>query len=441
MAALESQMSILRKEDEDILKELAGVVYPILALPNEITSEIFVQYVDSGRTPKSPLCLASVCSLWRALALSNSSLWTKFNSGWRRYDLTNLLRIWLPRAGGLPLHLKITLPQSSAQSADILRTLWQYSAQWHSLEIRAPGRITFPDDIPGPFLHSPSLLNFTWRPPLRPRMLGRPYLCFPMRLSFAKCIWNGSPSETGSLYRLSRTPNLEDFEFTCEARNSGPNPAPPPPLILPHLRSIRLCGEHGPELLNYLVLPALEFIEIGFTDESTDEIEGMIARSGCTPRRLDFYMYEPGFERIYRCMTAMPSLRVLEMRCPGGSAADYRDFFDTLAQDLSILPALETLEITHCRAEIELPTLVRMLEARAMGEGKLKSFSLLFEDDGGHESGADLVELAEGVDHALDGIRGLRSQGLKVNIKSNIEWLSESISSQFIAAMGEDNRS
>ncbi|KAJ7652761.1 hypothetical protein DFH06DRAFT_994857, partial [Mycena polygramma] len=351
-------------------------------------------------TRQSPLCLASVCSLWRALALSNCSLWTKFNSGWRRYDLTNLLRIWLPRAGSLPLHLKITLPQSSAQSDDILRTLWQYSAQWHSLEIRAQGRITFPDDIPAPFpfltkLHLGTSITSPHAWTTLPLLSNAPFLrevhleWISLRNWQVSIPWSQLTKLElsyldieGSLDRLSRTPYLSDLEFTCEARNPGPNPALFPPLILPHLRFIRLCGEHGPELLNYLVLPALEFIEIGFTEESTDEIEGMVARSRCTPRRLDFYMYEPGFERIYRCMTAMPALRVLEMRCPGGSAADYHDFFDTLGQDLSILPALETLEITHCRAEIGLPTLVRMLEARAVGEGKLKSFSLLFDDDG-----------------------------------------------------------
>ncbi|KAJ6505698.1 hypothetical protein C8R47DRAFT_1102234 [Mycena vitilis] len=448
IAALEYEMSILRKEDEGVLQELAGVVYPFLTLPNEITSAIFTHYVDNGRRRQSPLCLASVCRLWRALrlALSNRSLWTNFESGWYRSDLLNLLRIWLPRAGGLPLRLAITLPQSSA--ADILHTLGQYSTQWQSLKIRSEGRITFPKELRGPFpfltrLHLETLLMapdgwttlplFSNSPLLREVHLGSIFL----RNWQSAILWSHLTKLELEYFDIERsvdilgqTLNLEDLEFTCN--NSGPYSAPSHPLILPHLHTLRLRLEDGPELLNYLVLPALQCIDLGFTHRSTDGIEGMVARSGCKPRRLGFCMYETGFERIYRCMTAMPSLRVWKMKCPDGSAADYHHFFDTLAQDLSILPALEALEITHCQAQIELPTLVRMLEARVMGEGKLKSFSLLFDDYRGHD---------EGMNDALEGLRGLRSQGLKVNIKSNRKWLSENISSQFLAEMGADDTS
>ncbi|KAJ7615603.1 hypothetical protein DFH06DRAFT_123135, partial [Mycena polygramma] len=338
MAALESRMSALRKEDMDIVKALAGVVYPVLSLPNEITSEIFTQYVDKDlmvnrRYGKhySPLCLASVCSLWRALALSHCSLWTHL--GWRRdepFHLTDLLRIWLPRAGGLPLHLNISLPKSSTQAANVLRTLGQYSAQWQSLEIGSQGPIFFPNDIRGPFpyLTKFHLKAFTtsdgWT--TLPLLSNAPFLREVHLELINPRKWQSSiPGSQltklelthfdieSSLGMLAHTPNLENLDFTCDMRNSGPDPAPSPPLNLMHLRTIRLCAEHGPELLNYLVLPALDFIDVGFTDESTDEIEGMVARSGCTPRRFEFYMYEPGFERIYRCMAIMPTLRRLQM--------------------------------------------------------------------------------------------------------------------------------
>ncbi|KAJ6475958.1 hypothetical protein C8R47DRAFT_1290558 [Mycena vitilis] len=458
-------MSVLRKEDEDVVEALAGVVYPVLSLPNEITSEIFTRYVDKdlmlnrryGKQHYSPLCLSSVCSLWRALALSQCSLWTHL--GWRRDEpshLPDLLRIWLPRAGGLPLHLNLSLPASSTQSANVLRTLGQYSAQWQSLEIGSPGPVAFPNSIRGPF---PCLTKFHlqafdssdgWT--TLPLLSNALFLREVHLNSVYPQNWQSSiPGSQltkleltyfdieSSLNMLALTPNLEDLDFTCDIRNSGPDPAPSPPLTLPHLHTIGLGAEHGPELLNYLVLPALDFIDIGFTDESTDEIEGTVARSGCTPRRFEFYMYEPGFERIYRCMAIMPTLRRLQMRCPCGSATDYQQFFDTLTQDPTILPALETLEIVQCRAEIALPTLVRMLEARTAGAAKLRSFSLLFEDDGGHEFGADLLKLTARMDHALDGLRVLSSQGLKVDITSNIKWLSENISSQFITEMGEHN--
>ncbi|KAJ7713132.1 hypothetical protein DFH07DRAFT_758942 [Mycena maculata] len=88
IAALESEMVLLRNEREDILGELRAVVYPVLTLPDEITSEIFLQYVNSSPQenfrPWRPLCpmrLASVCRSWRAVALSTCRLWTYLSIG------------------------------------------------------------------------------------------------------------------------------------------------------------------------------------------------------------------------------------------------------------------------------------------------------------------------------------------------------------------------
>lgn len=38
MAALESQMALLRTEREEVLENLAAIVYPVLTLPTDITS-------------------------------------------------------------------------------------------------------------------------------------------------------------------------------------------------------------------------------------------------------------------------------------------------------------------------------------------------------------------------------------------------------------------
>ncbi|KAJ6479931.1 hypothetical protein C8R47DRAFT_1136425 [Mycena vitilis] len=148
--------------------------------------------------------------------------------------------------------------------------------------------------------------------------------------------------------------------------NSGPPLTVSPPLILPHLRTIRVVG------------------------------------SGCTPRRLIFYTYDPAFERIYRCMTVTPWVRALEMAYIAGNAADYHLVFENLEQG-SILPALESLQITDCAPEIALPTLARMLKARTTdteGLAKLQSFSLLFEDGGDYEAAGARCAGARRVGHA-----------------------------------------
>ncbi|KAF8152014.1 hypothetical protein K438DRAFT_1433339, partial [Mycena galopus ATCC 62051] len=55
-------------------------VYPVLTLPNEVISMIFVHCLPAhGRVRPSPrrapLLLAQICTLWREIALSTGQLW------------------------------------------------------------------------------------------------------------------------------------------------------------------------------------------------------------------------------------------------------------------------------------------------------------------------------------------------------------------------------
>ncbi|KAF8145981.1 hypothetical protein K438DRAFT_1448547, partial [Mycena galopus ATCC 62051] len=60
--------------------ELAQIVYPVLSLPPEIVSRIFVECLPGhGRVRPSPdappLSLAQICRHWREIALSSCELW------------------------------------------------------------------------------------------------------------------------------------------------------------------------------------------------------------------------------------------------------------------------------------------------------------------------------------------------------------------------------
>ncbi|KAJ7277256.1 hypothetical protein C8J57DRAFT_1061196, partial [Mycena rebaudengoi] len=64
--------------------ELDLYTYPVLTLPPEITSEIFVQSLPSHGpvTPhpsESPLIFLGICRTWRSLALSTPALWTSLD--------------------------------------------------------------------------------------------------------------------------------------------------------------------------------------------------------------------------------------------------------------------------------------------------------------------------------------------------------------------------
>jgi hypothetical protein len=99
-----------------IKESLDRVIYPILTLPVEVTSEIFLHCLPvkpgqpDGRV--APMLLGQICQKWRNIAYSNPRLWAALGIdfwGWIG-GLNFLVREWLRRAGSVPLSLRLVLP-------------------------------------------------------------------------------------------------------------------------------------------------------------------------------------------------------------------------------------------------------------------------------------------------------------------------------------------
>ncbi|KAJ7198337.1 hypothetical protein GGX14DRAFT_700134 [Mycena pura] len=156
VVALRLSIEVLEAEERDLESDLATVVYPVLTLPNEITSRIFLQCLPShGRVRpsprKAPLILAQICRQWREIALSTSEMWCSidlsFQFGYigrqpngREYgDIPNdgatpLLLEWLSRTKGRPTSL--TLRSRHGQlSSQILAAIRPFAIQSHRLEL------------------------------------------------------------------------------------------------------------------------------------------------------------------------------------------------------------------------------------------------------------------------------------------------------------------
>ncbi|KAF8211064.1 hypothetical protein K438DRAFT_1449849, partial [Mycena galopus ATCC 62051] len=80
-------------------------------LPTELTSEIFINCLSSGRVvPRArtpPLLLAQVCSKWRAIAFSVPELWNCVRPRHLSANTIQLLELWLHRAGTLPISISL----------------------------------------------------------------------------------------------------------------------------------------------------------------------------------------------------------------------------------------------------------------------------------------------------------------------------------------------
>ncbi|KAJ6610399.1 hypothetical protein B0H10DRAFT_1754619, partial [Mycena sp. CBHHK59/15] len=73
LGELEESRNAIQTQLDSIL------TYPILNLPVELVSEIFIHCLPTGNVrPKrsqAPLVLLSICRAWRQIALSTPSLW------------------------------------------------------------------------------------------------------------------------------------------------------------------------------------------------------------------------------------------------------------------------------------------------------------------------------------------------------------------------------
>ncbi|KAJ7058793.1 hypothetical protein C8F01DRAFT_1147232 [Mycena amicta] len=83
IASFHSQLAQLAATRRDVVDQLKCITYPVLALPVEITQQIFIHYaqdpIDFGRKLLGgPFILASICQRWRTVALRLHRLWSRF---------------------------------------------------------------------------------------------------------------------------------------------------------------------------------------------------------------------------------------------------------------------------------------------------------------------------------------------------------------------------
>ncbi|KAJ7681219.1 hypothetical protein B0H17DRAFT_912692, partial [Mycena rosella] len=95
---------------------------PVLTLPHEITSEIFIhclppspvfsaQFPDGPNALEAPLLLLQICKKWSSIAISTPDLWVylRVNVGRRppSPQLEKFIEDWFHRAGSRPLSLSV----------------------------------------------------------------------------------------------------------------------------------------------------------------------------------------------------------------------------------------------------------------------------------------------------------------------------------------------
>ncbi|KAF8206262.1 hypothetical protein K438DRAFT_1816906 [Mycena galopus ATCC 62051] len=359
-------------------------------IPVELVAEIFnltlPDILDDPHSSQSPLLVAHVCHDWRSVALSTPQLWGNLtlSDGHVHNPDTVLIEQWLGRANLVSLSLwgGQSFPKEITDLISRNNTKWKALAfhgdmlhklsaidpvggfpslrklviQSHAPPFQRPGSI---DSITG-FLDAPALseLYFQGHSHLLAR-LDIPWSQLTRYTTFrALCI-----ADVWEI--LSLTPNLQHASLSTimsdgDTRGLGIT-------TLRRLKSLSFSGNRGLGILHYLMLPALETLDIGallphdmatllsFFDRSPGKLAALIAST------TDLLSFIP-------CLRAIPTLSSLRLVIRTGDEGVFT-FLQRLGDDTSFLPTLESLTLVNDGTIIfPYEALVEALQARSISE-------------------------------------------------------------------------
>ncbi|KAJ7608611.1 hypothetical protein DFH06DRAFT_1111134 [Mycena polygramma] len=444
IARLEAQLDLLHTERRAASDALNSVVYPVLTIPPELTTQILEYYVYGGRALeqhdgliRNLLTVTGVCRLWRAITVSCGALWNRvyMNVSNDVDRKVKLLQMWLSRSGDLPLHLDLTIYQSTEPETQADALLPLLRAEWSRCKSLRLWSITshfFPvDTAPFRFLTKVDLAilgatqwtaitTFLNTPLLREAhidTLSLPQISLPWaQLTDLRLSRQTLPQ---CFEILEQTPNLDmlSIRHPTASRNTI--------VALPHILR-RLHSIECPDtFLNHLILPILDALTLlSVSSEAGTRVNALVNRSGCPLRVLR--LRAPTVDAAYECITSLPFIRELSLTLLTWSHSEFEEFFSYMAdeRDLLELTSLSLQAIDRC---IDVCSLANMLFARwtdRSDAAKLRSFSLTFDND--YDAISDLG-------FPMARLREMRREGLEIDIRSKQKWTRQYFDSQMIS--------
>ncbi|KAJ7045064.1 hypothetical protein C8F04DRAFT_522805 [Mycena alexandri] len=281
-----------------IQTQLDDIVYPVLTLPPEIVSNIFLQCLPpppvlSARHGKigpnptlAPLLLLQICRVWRQMALSTPHLWDSLHLRLEFLgpETQKVIVDWLGRAGSCPLTLTLCLHVSiSARAISAILGPLAPRLQTLYLELNRPQFQELTDIGPFPILEHLAISYAFYEPgpPLKlfsatPRLhhvffisyAGPHRFIVPRGSGVTKVICD-MLSTNDCLDILRAGPFLK--EISCHLYQDTSEPRTKV-ITHTHLKTLRLSGDITP-LLRLLQLPALQNLHLS-SDLQSDEGHG-----------------------------------------------------------------------------------------------------------------------------------------------------------------------
>ncbi|KAJ7170877.1 hypothetical protein C8R43DRAFT_1231598 [Mycena crocata] len=416
------------KLDEEITQFPPSLTFPVLTLPGEITSEIFIHCLPDiwPREPQSsisPLLLTCICRQWRNIALATPQLWSTFSMLSNASDVQinhDFINRWLSRSGNLLLSLTFGIPdvfddfgiEELSVALDsmgrCLEMFWKYSSRWHAVEFSSkPSFLQHPSvSISVPDGGFPQLTHlkigcstladvafggekvelFNDAPQLRSVTIELDtYGDVELRLFHLP--WSQLTSFTGKsfvkddcYYVLTQTPALIHCTFMLYGDDHGNSPEMIPPFPpIPNLKSLSITAAHDiSEFLGTLTLPGLETLDINNSRTVTYAIPAvrqLLIRSHCALRNLT-YRGQTSADEFFDCLRLTPGLTFLDI--PYSTAEICGLVFERLHKDSELVPQLQKLMISLHRIQDHFPfdKLLVMLQSRYERPNSLRYLEL-----------------------------------------------------------------
>ncbi|KAJ7720923.1 hypothetical protein B0H16DRAFT_1792201 [Mycena metata] len=333
IAVIKAKILELERENDLLQDRLDAYTYPVLTLPNEIISEIFIQFLPVYPEPpqiigrSSPNVLGQICRKWREIAFGTPALWRgitlSLRNGKRLDQKLRLLELWLKRSGSCLLSINMALGEDIKPVLDsFIQAIAAHSGRWEHVQIYSPIN-PFPFDAPLPFLRTLATFGSAAGAlgadsgvnTINTAPLLHPLPAAPLLRNLAVLVWR---ERSLSFYPWSQ---LTVFDGSSILPHQCVD-------VLAHASNLvycnfNVCVEHNvPKISRRVTAPCLEtFILLVWTNyklswsfldiftlptlqrlqvterllgrkSAVDSLKSLITRSGCDVQKLDLYITE-----------------------------------------------------------------------------------------------------------------------------------------------------